>query len=84
MPILTVGETKDWKLARDLFSLHENNWEIPGVGSPIGHYIRVNIEPSGQDVLDDGRLVPVFEAVVTSGPCRGMSLQVAEEELETI
>jgi len=76
MPINNKPSGRLRTLARDLFTKHEDHKL-----APIGVTVFVDEEPIGQDVLDDGRLVPIFEAVVVIGENEGSVFNVAQEEL---
>ena len=77
MPIESQIKGKRRRIVADMFSLNEGHCSVEH-----GTTVIVNPEPVGQELLDIGKLVPVFEARITDGPKNGWIIQVAEEELE--
>lgn len=76
MPISNKPSGRLRTLTKDLFTKHEDHKL-----APIGVTVFVDQEPIGQDVLDTGELVPIFEAVVVIGENEGSVFNVAQEEL---
>lgn len=80
MPIMPIdSQIKGVRrtVVADMFSLRSEHISVEH-----GTTVIVNPEPVGQECLDMGKVVPVFEARIVDGSKHGWIIQVAEEELD--
>ncbi len=77
MPIESQIKGQRRRIVANMFQTNEGHISVE-----YGTTVIVNPEPVGQEILDMGKLVPVFEARIIDGSISGWIIQVAEQELD--